>query len=344
MGRNAKTKRRFVTKEHIEEMARLYFEELKDVNSIAEAMAMDNTTIYKYLKANYGDKLRPANLKGKLPETVQAIIIEAYLSGKHMAAIAEDIGLGYSTVNKYIKNHTDLEVRNSKFTKTNIVGKPDYFKVIDSEEKAYFLGFIACDGSIGQRKGIMSGSIKITLQVRDEHILKRFLEEIDSNSSIRYYTRKSDGRTYSVLNVECMEMARDLSNYGIYSNKTLTLKSQLHMVPEEFKCSYIRGCVDADGSIMYIKRRNRPSYMMKVGITGTKDMLQPIGDYLGYKYTLWQDKRAAHGCTWNIEINRKDSVRDFYERVYKNASIALDRKLNKLKEYYEPRRETAESA
>src|SRR5690606_3697907 len=50
----------------------------------------------------------------------------------------------------------------------------DFFDEIDTEEKAYFLGFMMADGSVDKR----GGSFKIVIHKQDEHILEEFRDLI----------------------------------------------------------------------------------------------------------------------------------------------------------------------
>lgn len=48
----------------------------------------------------------------------------------------------------------------------------DYFKIIDSPKKAYWLGFICADGCIYKNGG------KLTLMVKDKEICDKFKSDI----------------------------------------------------------------------------------------------------------------------------------------------------------------------
>ena len=55
----------------------------------------------------------------------------------------------------------------------------NYFKIIDSEEKAYWLGFLYADGCITRfyrNEKLKSMSLELTLQSNDIEHLKKFLK------------------------------------------------------------------------------------------------------------------------------------------------------------------------
>ena len=65
-----------------------------------------------------------------------------------------------------------------------------YFDNINSEAKAYFLGFIITDGNVFIPKdNNRQASISITQKSEDDYILKKFKEEIQTNTAIAH-----DGR------------------------------------------------------------------------------------------------------------------------------------------------------
>ena len=51
-----------------------------------------------------------------------------------------------------------------------------YFEVIDTEEKAYWLGFIAADGNV--RKDFLK--MRIELNIKDKNHLEKFKKSLDT--------------------------------------------------------------------------------------------------------------------------------------------------------------------
>ena len=85
------------------------------------------------------------NIKA-VSEDVQQQIITDYLSNKSIRQIEKDYGVTRQSVAKF------LEEKNIKTTKGNhyrlYTHQFDYFEIIDTEEKAYWLGFMFADGFI----------------------------------------------------------------------------------------------------------------------------------------------------------------------------------------------------
>ncbi|MBX0330618.1 hypothetical protein K2Z83_23450 [Oscillochloris sp. ZM17-4] len=146
----------------------------------------------------------------------------------------------------------------------------DYFKVIDSEEKAYWLGFIAADGCvyIGGRQHTLS----IALQRRDRHWLERFRDIIAPCAKIT----DNAGPNSSALSIGSQELIHDLITLGITPRKSLTL--EWPRVPEPFEMPFLLGYFDGDGSLM--QRPGRKAGQYQWHLLGTLSFLTSARDSL----------------------------------------------------------------
>lgn len=77
-----------------------------------------------------------------------------------------------------------------------------YFSNIDSEDKAYFLGWIASDGHVRRKR------FTIKILEKDSSILEHFSKCIESNIPIHYKTY--DNKNYAILDVSSIKMSADL--------------------------------------------------------------------------------------------------------------------------------------
>ena len=80
-------------------------------------------------------------------------------------------------------NIRKIAIRNKKF-KVN----DDYFEIIDTEEKAYWLGFFYADGCVSIDKNTNSGECCIKLSKCDYEHLKKFNKSIHGNIPVEYGT------------------------------------------------------------------------------------------------------------------------------------------------------------
>lgn len=102
----------------------------------------------------------------------------------------------------------------------------DFFKTIDTEEKAYWLGFIAADGNI--RKNLLACSIELKLS--DKGHLEKFAECFDGYYRVEELQREYPSARIQIYSKQC---CLDLAQYGVTPTKSLTLKIRTELIPQE---------------------------------------------------------------------------------------------------------------
>lgn len=113
-----------------------------------------------------------------------------------------------------------------------------FFDSIDTEEKAYWLGFVVADGYITP-----AGSIKLGLQERDRSHIEKFRAALKSDMSIRSYNY---GDPYAIMEVRSKTMFAALQRLGVACLKP---KRAVPDVREDLLRHYWRGAFDADGTL-----------------------------------------------------------------------------------------------
>lgn len=125
--------------------------------------------------------------------------------------IADEFKCSRKVIKRVLKEN-DISIRSKTHTY-----KADYrvFKEIDSEEKAYWLGFIAADGTIYVREE--NASVKINLSRIDRDHLVKFREFMKSNVKIKDHIQTegfSNNSKMSEIVFNSKEMAQDLIEIG----------------------------------------------------------------------------------------------------------------------------------
>lgn len=147
--------------------------------------------------------------------------------------IAIRYGIGVSTVYSWMRK---LGIKHC-YRKKNVNLLEDYFETIDTNEKAYWLGWLITDGCI------YDTCISISLQARDKHILEEFEKDLHLTDCIKPFNGK-----YYRFEFWSKKMVNDLAKYGIVRNKTFTV--DLPKLDDDLMPSLLRGCLDGDGSVM----------------------------------------------------------------------------------------------
>lgn len=159
-----------------------------------------------------------------------------------------DIGEKFCVSPHIIKSQ--LESRGCE-VKQRTYSSSDYFKTVDSEEKAYWLGFLAADGCVRCRIRESDGKTKgdyinLKISLLDEKHLEKFRDSISPKSKIYYHTNKTIGKKGDVyishsciLGVYGNELVQDVIKLGLHPRKTHTIDKP--NIDEKYYRHFIRG-------------------------------------------------------------------------------------------------------
>lgn len=233
--------------------------------------------------------------------------------------VAEEFDICKPSVSKILD-----EYRIKRYSKAQLFSPyldEHYFDNIDSEKKAYFLGFIITDGCIHQAKGRQS-ILAMTVQNRDRYILEAFKNEIHS-----YKMVTSDGRGCYGLQIFSKGIVDGLKQYGLHERKSLSCIFP-NNIPLDLYPHLIRGIFDGDGSASYYIRPNRRSHVKAVRFCkGNRKFLEDLVEFLYFECniiqpTIYQEKDNL----WSIRYASNDSILKLINYMYSDAHIYLHRK------------------
>lgn len=193
----------------------------------------------------------------------------------------------------------------------------DYFEVIDSEDKAYFLGFIVADGCISD------GSNNITIIQKEIDILKEFKSYIKYEGNI--FTRKD--RSTSSINISSSKTKSDLAKLGIHPNKTMVVKYP--DISENLQNHFMRGVFDGDGCISLRTDKRDNSQRGQVNLcSGSFYFIKEYYDRLvKYCDLSGENKiRCPKGTYYVVDWGKLSDVEKIYDFLYKDATVFLSRK------------------
>lgn len=256
-------------------------------------------------------------------------IIEQYKNGLGSTTIARNLGFKNSTVAGFIKRTIGLRSLSDASRKYHC--NEDFFEKIDTEEKAYWLGFLYADGYLCKNKTQLM--VGIALSSKDKDHLKKFNKSIESTYPIHtYHSCKgySNDTEYCRIVITSRKMFNDLKTHGVIEHKTLILEPP-NLSNDLYK-HFIRGYLDGDGCITSHLQKNKitPQYFIK--IVGTDQILQFIKEFIEknncaiiHKFY----KRHDTDIVSNIDFGGNKQVKKFLDLLYKNASIYLDRKYDR---------------
>lgn len=205
----------------------------------------------------------------------------------------------------------------------------DYFKNIDSEQKAYWLGFCYADGFLTRKEyGVLYFGISLNKQ--DIKHLYKFKEAIKSNAKILSYTVKQGykvGTEYCRIIISDEAFVNNLIEHGMIEHKSNIMEPP-KMLPEIYEKHFIRGFMDANGSVVINNTKYGPSFDIK--FVSTENVLQWIMNHLIRNQILQHDypmrKRKEEHIVKGFSFGGNLLSKKYLDYIYDGATVWLDRK------------------
>lgn len=255
-----------------------------------------------------------------LSETEESTIVELYRDSKvSQTEIAQQFNISRSVVHRILCQR-GVEVIDSSTARMQNKVNLSYFDDIDSEDKAYWLGFLAADGNITCSDGRYR--IALVIKADDKKHLELFRQSLNSSSTIR--SKMVMGNEYVLIQISGKQLAKRLVELGITPRKSLTLEFPV-MLPDELNRHFMRGYFDGDGCIA----RSRACKQLQFMVLGTKSFLEVYCDKLLQagcisSVCLYLAK-ASSGC-YQIAYTGNRQVPRIMNWLYQDATIFLSRK------------------
>ena len=192
----------------------------------------------------------------------------------------------------------------TKFFKENEVYRfnENIFENVDTEEKAYWLGFLWADGYC--KSGI---DIELT---DEDHIIK--LKEFLAITSQIKTRNRNNSITYR-LNANSNKFANDLNNlgFGLKDDRT-----EIPIISESLIRHFIRGYFDGDGHI------RKDSTFEGIDISGRIEFIDNLKIILK-DYIVREELHSTHSK--RIYTDKLKGIQ-FLDYIYQDATIYLTRK------------------
>jgi|SRR5579885_421424 len=266
-------------------------------------------------------------------------IIELYNSGKTSWQVAKEFGCAQSFVINTLKRN-GIERRNNHSYTTKYVANDEFFKIIDSEEKAYFLGLLYADGNVYVGRNGRSNEISIALQENDIDILEKFKNIISPLSKLKFidYGKKGWKNQY-LLKINSKTICNQLIQLGCVQNKSLILQWPEYIKDINLQRHFIRGYSDGDGSIYYYKKYINKNNILewRWQITSTSffcnNVKNIIENLLHIHCIVGLSSPKSNNITTTLSIGGNKQVKIILDWLYKDVNIYMKRKYNKYMDF-----------
>lgn len=250
-----------------------------------------------------------------------------YIEKKTIGEICEEANCSREpmrlTMRKYNMDALD-EVKYRNVTK--YACNSTFFDNIDTERKAYWLGFITADGSIIHEK-CNSYRLSIQLAIKDEGHLQKFLNDIGSDAKIEYgstfleKTKKAYG--FCKVRINNSYMCNSLMKQGVLPKKSG--KEVFPNIDPSLVQHFIRGVFDGDGSLCHYFCSKANKMTTSFCIVGGSELLTKIGDVLFLETGIDLATRIEDSVICRIGSGGK-GIMKIMDWLYTGSTVYLDRK------------------
>jgi len=242
-------------------------------------------------------------------------IIDMYLNQNLTTA---EIAKAYSATDTAILGLLKrMGINTSNTEKYSAVKNLDAFKTIDTELKAYLLGFITADGNITVPTARQNSQIfQLEIQERDRVILEWLAELIGlPDQNIKRYKRSGKNHQATVkIAFHSNSFCNNLRLWGIVPRKSHIV--QLPKIDKELLPHFVRGLIDGDGRVA----------KDNISLFGNESITNSIH---GLWVEIGIDPEAIHrykNTCHAVVVNRLEERVKLTKYLYSNANYFLERK------------------
>lgn len=256
-------------------------------------------------------------------------IIQLYKSGKTQKEISQIIGCSQTGVSTILLRKNILTRVGKKITYTDV--NVDFFKEINCEANAYFLGFLYADGNVSKNRTC----ITLKLKSNDRCIIEKFRDIMSPSSPIKITQNKGSPNTYSYFRVNQKEVCEQLIALGCVPKKSLILTFPTQ-VPTNLIRHFLRGYSDGDGCIYNNHFKNKKTINTIWKIVSTKQFCEQTAEILkeelGINCSQSLSRPKTNQITTVLSVGGNLQSRKVLNWLYQDATIYIPRKYDKYLE------------
>ena len=255
-------------------------------------------------------------------ERLMNVIIKEYFATpeteRSLTQLHKKYGVKRQTIAKYLKQD-GFEVVNQQ---NRLRCNEHVFDVIDTEEKAYWLGFLYADGNISSN----GHRLEVILAIKDVDHLEKFRKFLNLETKVRIAKNSGKGEFIARLSVRNKNIWTQLNNKGCVPKKSLILQfpNENVFANKNLIYDFIRGYCDGDGCLML--HQHEAKIKTNVSFVGTEIFLIELEKFLNIKGFIGSKSSKNH-VNKAFELKYAGTkARKIARLLYENSNIYLDRK------------------
>ena len=194
----------------------------------------------------------------------------------------------------------------------------EIFENIDTEEKAYWLGFLYADGYLDETRS----ALELSLQLSDKEHLDKFYKFVNCTREVKLDTYRC--RT----SLTSKKLAKSLVKHGCTQKKSFTIT--FPKISTSLLRHFVRGYFDGDGTITF-GSKNDLKYSSASLCSGSSDFIEEVVSVFNTQ-TGSKCKQKGHkskSSTLYIVTLKSNLCVTFLNWLYKDATVYMNRKYNR---------------
>ena len=296
------------------------------VKRISNLLNIGESEIKEEIANNQWSLLKEEFSNEKIPQ-----IIDLYEQGVSAKLLGTKFSIDKRRVQKWAQEKGSLRDKSSshRFTSFN----QNIFDVIDSEDKAYWLGFFYADAYNCD----ITNTFSVTLKDEDyNHLIKLSNFVSLPNDKVKRYLSNLGGKTYPTCCIRLYSkyICEKMTSLGVARAKSFII-TYPEWLDKRFNVSFIRGMFDGDGSLTH-----RSNNEWKWSLVTTKECGEVIQRIILKELDLIVNLSCISNSgnnTYELESNGNERVLKLTNWLYDGSTVnnRLDRKYNRMLELEE---------
>ena len=288
--------------------------------SFTEVCSLLKTDKSKFAKALSKENIRQSNILSNTSYDYNSDfclnIIHDYQNGIKRSEIMKKYNINDGLLYRLLEFHNiSLDDKHKRF----FFFYEDFFNIIDTEEKAYWLGFLYADGYVYSHIGY---TVELTLKKTDENHIHKFRNAVKYNGELEDKHIELNQKHFLAkrLTLCSKKMVQDLIAHGCFQNKSLDLKFPTdQQVPKHLIHHFMRGYFDGDGCVT-TARQGRD---LRFEILGTYEFLTMYEKTMNINI---KEPKQTKSKAFSVKHGGNLQVKKIYDYLYKDATVYLERK------------------
>lgn len=229
------------------------------------------------------------------------------------------------SASKILREKYNITINRDRFYKQHPNMIHDFFSVIDTEEKAYFLGMFTADASLSKNSNRLSWSIKDT----DILLMQKFLDNVKLPHTLIQRNNTNFDSIINRIDINSRQIHDDLVSKGLVPAKSYTNMQPYLDIPIDLLHHYIRGIFDGDGWFsLTTVNKNRT---IEAGVCNTLGICTFIKSVLtdndiAIRNNIAKNNNQQNNELYRIRIQSKLEIEKLIDYLYSGSTLYLDRK------------------